>query len=224
VDDSFFRALFPGRFRVLGRWLPPLSHWHLACLHALGSPFITGAEITLADIQLGVKIARTRWPAEPDLRATFRDFRERVLRERNHVFVQREADAFAAWRAAYELRPRFWDHEDDELPKLLTAPAILIRIAQLDRLTKFTHAEAWNDVPPGYAAWLIATIQEQQGAELRFLYDGDDEDDGLPDLNALSEDDLYAYVVADVGVAEAEAWLARRRDAQAGKEETHGRN
>ena len=215
MDENFLRVLFPGRFRVLGRWLPPLSHWHLACLAALGSPFISqDREIILADVQLAVKVALTRWPAAPDLRPTLRDAWQRWRHEDDEPYVRAHADVFAAWRAAHELRPEFWEREDSNA-RLLTAPDVLIRVAQLERLTKFTHGQSWNDVTPGYAAWLVATINEQEGAELRFLREDDDEDDGLPDLTTMSEDELCAYLAADLGAAEANAFMQRRADLRA---------
>lgn len=213
MDDVFHRTLFPPRVRVLGRWLPPLSFWHLACLQALESPFIRGGDIALADIQLGVKIAFTRWPAPPPVRRTWREAAQRWLYDRSPSYVRREAEAFSLWRQLHELRPEFWERED-QLPRLLTAPAILARVAQLERLTKFTHAEAWNDLTPGYASWLISTIQEQQGAELRFVRDEDDENDELPDLTTMTEDELCAYIAQDLGAAEANAFMQRRARAR----------
>jgi hypothetical protein len=213
VDDPFFRVLFPGRFRVLGRALPPLSYWHLACLHALGSPFVqTRGDITLADVQLAVKCARARWPHPPDLRPTWADLYQRLRYDRAPAYVDAQAQVFAAWRAAHEVRPHFWDREG-EVPRLLTAPALLARVAQLERLTKFSHDQAWNDVTPGYASWLTSTVLEQEGGELRFVQESDDEDDGLPDLNALNDAALYAIVLADRGAEFADEWLEARREA-----------
>lgn len=219
MDETFYRTLFPPRVRVLGHWLPPLSFWHLACLHAIGSPFVrdTG-DITLADVQLAVKCCLTPWPRRPDLRPTLRDLWQRLRHDRDPGYVRAASEAFALHRSSHEMRPEFWEHEGAS-PRFLTAPAILARVAQLERLTKFTHAEAWDQVTPGYAAWLTSTIIEQTGVELRFKREDDETDDGLPDLTQLDEAALFEIVKKDVGEEDARAWLERRRErAQQGEE------
>jgi len=215
VDDSFFRVLFPGRHRVLGRELPPFSFWHQACLYALSSPFVQASgNITLADVQIAVKVCHTRYPHSPDLRPTFADAWQRWRFDRRPDVVRGEAQAFAAYRAAFTARPRFWENEG-ELPRTYSAPAILAHVAQLERLTKFTHDQAWNDVPPGYADWLVSTIIEQLGGESRFLYEDDEQPEtDLPDLNALEDDALFKIVERDRGTEFAQAWLDHRRRSQ----------
>ncbi len=213
MDDSFFRALFPGTHRVLGRTLPALTPWRLLCLHAISSPFVTpGAVATLADIQLAVKCCRARAPHQPAFRLTCRDTWQRFWHEYDAAFVRAQAQLFVDYLIAYQQRPRFWENETHK-GKLASAPQILSTVAELQRCTNLTHDEAWNGIAPGYATWLIATIAEQQGAELRFLWEADEEpDERLIDLESLSDADLEAHIAADIGPVMARAFMKRRAE------------
>ena len=80
-----------------------------------------------------------------------------------------------------------------------------------------TQDEIWNRTPPGYAAWLDGAIAEQEGAELRFVRPEDDEPSDLPDFNSMTDEELYAIAVQDLGKESADLWLARRRANRAEK-------
>jgi hypothetical protein len=211
VDDSFYRCLFPGAHRVLGRRLFLFSFWHLLTLHAVESPLLDpDAQASLPDLQVGVKICRSRWPNQPDLRPSLRD-RLMYRRHRNDAgFLRREMDRFGAYRAAHEAMPEFWQNEAEIVPRRLTAPAVLARVTSLMRRTNLSRDEIWNGIAPGEACWIDGAISEQEGGEMRFVRDGDEAVSHLPDLTTLSEADLYTVVLADLGKERADAWAAAR--------------
>jgi hypothetical protein len=220
MDDTFLTSLFPGVHRVLGRKLPPLSLWHLACLHAISSPLVTlQGEVTFGDLQLAVRISRMRWPQQPDFRPRLRDAIERVCFSLHRktwqlLRLRRESEKWMFYRNCYNAQPSFWEVEHDENTggSTLNAPEIMLRVVELTRVRGLRHAQIWNEISPGYSAWLVSTNQQRDGAALRFLYPEDELDEELPDLNALPDDELEKIVSADLGPEAAALFMEARRE------------
>jgi hypothetical protein len=224
VDENFYRSLFPGTHRVLGRELLPLSFFHLLALRAVESPLLDpDGDVELPDLMVAVKICRSRFPSQPNLRPCFREKLLFLWRKDDRAFLARETEKFLAYKTAHEaFGPRFWENENEIVPRTLSAPAILARVVSLERRTNFTHQQIWNDIPPGYAAWLDGAIAEQEGAELRFEQPDDFAEDELPDLREAGAQELYEQAVRDLGREAADDWLARRNAYLAERAERRG--
>ena len=212
MEENFLLSLYPGRHVILGVTLPLFSFWHLLGLHAIRSPFVIKDGIAeLKDLQLAVKICQSRYPDQPDLRTWTSDAWLFFRRRNDIAFVGDQCARFVFYKECHEALPEFWDNENEIVPRSLTAPAILARVASLARRPGFTHSEIWNDIAPGYACWLSSAMAEQEGAELRFQREEDLEEDDLPDLTKLSEEELYQVVLKDLGKEGADTWLANRQ-------------
>lgn len=180
MSEPFYQHLFPSRYRVLGRWLPPLSLWHVASLEALRSPFVTHqGSIEFADVQVAVKVCLSRWPKQPTLKPTIRDACMAWIYRHNHRRIAEQARIMFAHINAYSTPPRVWESVEEGCATI-TAPPILSRIARLASLGNMSMREIWNDVTPGFSIWLLLALAERDGAEIRFWNECDDDD--LPEF------------------------------------------
>ncbi len=211
--EPFFRLLFPPRYRVLGYELPPLSLWHVAALEAIGSPLLSPhgeTRIELGDLQAAVRICQTRWPDQPDMRPRLVDWWQQLRHKTSLRYLRTHAEAFHAYFALHCTPPELW--EDEGVPRLLTAPSILSRVAGLAALPAFTLDSIWNDVTPGYALWLLCAKAERETGNVRFVTEEDAEDDANPQphLETRPDAELYEIAKRELGEAAANTWLAAR--------------
>lgn len=160
TSHLFYESVFATQYRVLGVKLPPLSLWHLAALDAVESPFVTWrGNVCLGDIQIAVQICRTRWPKRPDIRPTLWTRLQNLALNRNERYVRGQAEMLAAHIAHHCIYPPVWS---DEGGKPIGCPPQLNRVVSLLALN-VGLSEAWNDISPGMASWMIAAEAERQG-------------------------------------------------------------
>lgn len=213
--EQFYRHLFPARYRVLGRVLPPLSLWHLAALEAIDSPLISSEgdqPIELGDLQSAVQVCLTRWPRQPQLSPSLRHWWQQFRHRKDLRYLKRHAEAFRAYLQMHCTPPELW--QDEGKPRLITAPLVLSRVAGLAALPGFTLDAIWNDVTPGYALWILAANAERQNPDaVRFCRPEDDDDELLEDLTVKTEEEIYQLAVREMGQENADIWFARRQKA-----------
>lgn len=230
MDESFLAALFPRRHFILGSWLRPYCHGHLAALDAVGSPFLaapdSGASVGAGDLLLAVRVcAAPGWPllCPDDLRPRPADVLRRWWLERRPARLRAAVQAFQNYLDDHTSFPEFWEEQsvkedDDGQPvggapsrRMLSAPVALARVCALISRTTLTLAEAWT-LPLAMPAWYAGTLDEMEGAHVRFLRDGDIEEQPEPEP-VISERQLYAQAVRHLGRDAANAWRAARRAA-----------
>ena len=210
--EAYYRQLFAPQYIVLGKTLPPLSLWHLAALEALASPFVTRqGSFDLADLQVAVKICLTRWPQQPVLRPTAVDLAQQRRRRGNQTYLAREARAFTDYLALHNRPPEIWESEMDK-PRLLSAPAVLSRVAGMLKFPALTLDQIWNDISPGQALWLLCATAERETGEIRFVTD-EDHEEAPPKEDREDEAATYAFAVQQLGQTRADAWWAARQRA-----------
>jgi len=174
VDDRFFTAYFPGCARVCGRVLIDFSPYHYLLLKAVNSPFLDANGVnTPADLLAAVAACRNKFGQPVKIKPTFRDALWKWRMMRNPKLFRKEAITFSKWMAAHTSGPRFWQVITGG-PKTrdLTGPDILTLIVPLMIKTGMSEADAWN-MSLGRAQWMNAEIQEIEGSDRRFLYEGD---------------------------------------------------
>lgn len=211
MSEPFQRTLFPGTAHIGGRALPPLTFWRLACLQAIGSPFLQAADtqVTLADLLLAVRAVTTVNLVPPDLRPSWRDRLLYRRRKANRAWFEREATNFLQWLSLHQLRPELWQNDDDSSLRTITAPPLLNQITGLMH-AGLSHTEAW-DTAPGYASWLITAAAERDSAAIRFATADDTAFDAeLADHDLRSESDIIAQARLDLDPATFDRWLAAR--------------
>jgi len=217
MSEPFFRHLFPPQYRVLGHVLPPLSLWHLAALEAIGSPLLAsepGHTAELGDLQAAIRICLTRWPDQPDLRPTLRDWWQQFLHRKDRRYLRDHAEAFHAYLQIHTTPPELWKGEG-EIPRLISAPSVLSRVAGLSELPAFTLNDIWNNVTPGYAYWHLCAIAERDPSlSVRFAREEDEEESDLPDLEQQSDEELYQLALRELGKDRADCWLAARQESR----------
>jgi len=174
VDDSFFTAYFPGSVTVCGRRLDRFTSHHYLLLRALDSPFMAASgTIDSAALLVAVSACRKSFGDEPRLRPTLKDAFWRLRMMRSPKLFERECKKFAAWMAAQASGPKFWEViSGGQKTRDLTGPDILTLVTSLMMKTSISESEAW-DMPLGRAKWLNAEINELEGSERRFLYQGE---------------------------------------------------
>lgn len=211
MSESFHHVLFPGAARVLGVMLPPLSLWSLSALDAIRSPFLSAdpaAEVTLADLQIAVRVVVAPVLTAPDLRPRFRDRWQFRRRKNDRRFLDANATAFLAWLAAHQRLPELWRQESADEPRMLSAPLALSLVASLMQLG-MTHREAWS-CGPGYARWLLLASQERESDAVRFVEDDAGLDEALSEDDQRTEAEILAQARLDLDPATYARWLQNR--------------
>lgn len=218
MSDAFLRHLFPPQCRVLGHRLPAVfSLWAMAGLEAIGSPLRPGAasteSVSLGDLQIAVRIVSTRWPDQPEMKPRLSDWWQQCRHREDKPFLQTQATAFSTWIALHSTPPELWRDEGGK-GRLLTAPLVLAKFSALTAFPCFSLASLWNDISPGFAAWLLCADRERRDGDVRFWTDDDEaaaSAEPEPELEALPDSELYALAVQQLGRARADAWLAARK-------------
>lgn len=213
MNSLFAEAVIHGQHRVLGYRLRPYSFAALFALEVVESPFVcgTGRTYTLADVLQAAKICSAPNPRCVDLRPSLRDRLTFALRKHDTAFVAAAAQCLTAYIDDYASLPEFYQ-DSESGGKPLSAPWVLTRIANLMRLTNCSREEAWN-TPVGEGVWIECAIREVTGDSLRFV----DPDEPEPDdggVSEMSEADLYAMAVRDMGEDRARDWMDKRKAAQ----------
>lgn len=209
MDDSFYKAFFPPEVRVCGVKLRPFSLWHRVCLGAVDSPFLDGGrEFTPADLLVALQICKTEWPNQPDLRPSLLGRWRKRRMTNSHIRFARAGRVFVRYLSDFSSRPQFWTSESDNR-RILTGPPILSQVCSLVA-NGHSLKDAWN-MSPGEADWYDCTQAERMGAEDRFLWEDDLEDD-LPDLNEVDEETLMKQAILDLGPERAKQWAKARKE------------
>lgn len=92
---------------------------------------------------------------------------------RDPAMFRREVMRFARWMSDHSCGPRFWQVvSGGPETRDLTGPDILTLIVPMMMRTSMSESEVWN-MSLGRAQWISAEIQEIDGSQRRFLYDGD---------------------------------------------------
>ena len=211
--ESFLQTLFPGRARVCGRVLPPLTLWRLACLQAVRSPFLDPqASWTLKDLLIALRAVCTPNLQPPDMRQTWRDVWHLHRHGLSKAYLEAHATTFVKYLSLHQLRPEMWQPEGDDAAAArdITAPVLLSHVAALMELG-MTHAEAW-DTAPGYATWLILAHAERHNDRVQFTDAEQDKeiDQMLADLEKRDEAQIIAQAKADLPPAIFEKWIQQR--------------
>lgn len=229
MDDSFLAALYPGEFRVCGYRLRPYCAGHLAALCVYGSPFATsGTETGAAELLQALRICETAGfplPSATQLRPRFFDRVKGWWLGRSETRLRAAATAFETYRLAHYSFPDFYNneataeeesdgrelskHKDKKRP--LSAPFLLARVCALIGRTTLTEAQVWQ-MPLALPSWYIGTLDELEGAPVRFLYESDEEEDDMPvAVEDMDEAEVYAMAVQTMGHEYADRWLEETR-------------
>lgn len=209
MDDTFYQAFFTGDSKVLGYYLKPFSLGHVLTLNAINSPLLDPeGVINPSDLLIALKVCSMSYPYDNSLKPSLLDLCKKLWIEKKVERLRKYANIFNGYVQMHTSKPRFWK---DELgsSKELTAPSILSLAASLVS-SGLSQQETW-EMSIGKAVWLDAAIVERNGAELRFLYEQDLTDD-LPDLNELSDAEVYKIVLKDLGKVDADRWMKVRKE------------
>lgn len=213
MSEQFLRILFPGQARVCGHVLPQLTLWHLACLFAIQSPFLSidkqGGTFTLSDLLLAVRAVQAGNQRTPSLRPRIRDLLTLIFRRKNKAYREKHGVCFVEWLSLHQLSPKMWENEDDG-NREISAPFILSQVAGLMSLG-MSHSEAWN-TSPGYAKWLLPAHAERQTDRVKFYTEEDDEINMVTAaLDQRTESETLAQAKADLAPEAYERWLSARQ-------------
>lgn len=178
MDDRFFTAYFPGCARVCGRVLNDFSPFHYLLLRAIDSPLINPEGVNRpSDLLAAVAACRNRFGSPVKLKPTLRDLLWRLRMDRNPALFKREIVKFSLWMTSHSSGPRFWEIvSGGPATRELTGPDVLTLVIPVIMKTGMTEKDVLN-MSLGRLQWMSAEISEIEGSTLRFLFDGDLQDD-----------------------------------------------
>ncbi len=145
--------------------------------------------------------------------------------ERRPERLRAAAQAFRDYLDDYSQFPEFWQEESlaDEEEKeegglfaqaesgrQLSAPVALARVCALVSRTTLSWDQAWR-LPICLPTWITATLDEMEGARVRFVRESDVDGSDLPPEPALSEKQIYAQAVRHLGREKAREWWQQRK-------------
>lgn len=173
MDDRFFTAYFPGEATVCGRPLESFTPYHYLLLRALKSPLVDHEGVNRpADLLVAIAACRNQFGKPVRLNPTIKDAIWRLRMMRNPALFRREMGKFVKWMAAHSSGPKFWEViEGGSKTRDLTGPDILTLIVPLMMKAHLSESEVWN-MSLGRAQWMSAEIQEMEGADRKFFYEG----------------------------------------------------
>lgn len=163
--DRFVRALWPDRYRCLGRRLRPLSIGHLLLLRRLGSPLVLGGTPDAADIALAVFICSRPWRrALAAMRRPWLGIRLIPLGVRASWWSAKAVRGLTAYLRAGMAGPRWWPvHRPGCEPSEMRSPYWLTILVALEAEMGATSDQAL-DMPVALALWRVAALREREGA------------------------------------------------------------
>ncbi len=171
MDSRFSKAVayIPKGRKVLGKTLLPICLRHRVVLEYYDSPFVTGEEITAADVIMAVRVMSTfdknemhRGPTEEEL---------------DHIILlQVDKDRLQSVVADIKLHieensnwPVFWNKnksgQDNGLPWEITVVSSIVR-------NGIPYEQAWT-MPEAEAIWLHACNMAADGIDFRIVSDED---------------------------------------------------
>ena len=163
---SPFRANDPwSGHKVLGRRLRPFCLWHSFLLEQMGSPFVTGAGVTAADLSRAVAVCRCRYGGVSRTpRFSLAAFWKVLGRG-----LGSEVQLFREYVADFQTRPdyRVIPPRGATGPARGQAPEYLRLVAEVIAMTRCSRQEAW-EMPVGEARWWFALGLKNRGADLDF--------------------------------------------------------
>jgi hypothetical protein len=173
LPESFAGAFLPQcPVRILGRTLRPFCLWHQFALQVIESPFVTGAGMTLIDLDFAARICAAPAGINPEvlLRANEPPSlwqKLRLVRLARRYSIETEADRFAVYMRHHCQFPEFWSSADSGGDELSAPPVIGSIVAQLIK-GGYREPEAWA-MQPGRAHWMAALFARLGGADIRFF-------------------------------------------------------
>lgn len=222
MDSAFYRAhtaravCGAGTFTLMGRRLLPLSCCHAALLEEIGSPFVKGGVVELADVEVFSRVCSERMP-----RGDFGDLDAGALRGRDLAQEVEVAKAFLAM--CLESRPRRRQMLNGGEAVESGVPGWHYYVTGvLRKLHGVSRDELWYDWPVAEVLWLFDGIAEQESG-LRLIENAED----LEPMPAMSEAELegharVARVAQEAGEwANAEHALAREIEDDAERRRRH---
>jgi hypothetical protein len=156
VFDERFAEAFLNEVghRVLGKRLRPLSLWHQLQLEYVNSPFLTGAEIGLMDIEIATRICQSVFPHKVVL-PTIKGLKKWLFLARHcRRKLAQEVRLFEAYYLDYAAPPKYWPN--DSAPRERQIDEVLELVWYLCRRTGWRPEYVWN-LPLGQAHWYQAT-------------------------------------------------------------------
>lgn len=149
--------------RVFGLQMRPYSLWHKLQLEAVDSPFLTGAQITPAAVEVLARVCCTEYPRSADLR-TPRGIRRMLwLLRRSAYQWQTEAARANAYLTDYASYPKYWGDKIGGAGSRQIDDGLEI-VSFLALKTGWADTYIWN-LPVGMAHWYSAGIRICEGAE-----------------------------------------------------------
>lgn len=191
----------------MGYRLRPFCLGHVLILQAIDSPVLKEeGEVSASDLIIALKACSSTWPFNPDLKLGLIDHLRKSMLRKSKVKLRDAVVAFELYVRSHTSRPRFWKVEASMNSMDITSPSILSLAVSLSSIG--SQEEIWS-MSLGKASWYDSVLLEKKGAKLRFFYDSDIEDD-LPDLDELSEDELFEMAIRDLGIEKAKVWRENR--------------
>lgn len=150
--------------RVLGRRLRPYSLWHKVQLEFHNSPFLAGGPLTVADVELAVRICRTQFPVAARMPARGRLGRLLWVFRAERVDVVEHRDAFLAFLADYDSGAKLWNTAGSG-----TRRDVDESIEEVTLYREYTGAVRWEpwNLPIGELYWMNILHARRAGAKVK---------------------------------------------------------
>lgn len=151
--------------KVLGKRLRPFCLWHSFLLEQMGSPFVTGAGVTAADLSRAVAVCRCRYR---ELYAPTR-FCMVAFWKVLGPGLGKEVQRFRDYVGDFQTRPDYHvvPTRGATGPARGQAPDYLRLVAEAIAVARCSRQEAW-EMPVGEARWWFAIGLKNRGADLDF--------------------------------------------------------
>ena len=210
MDDRYFHGILGCEAVVCGRRLSNLTPWHVTLLEMNELPFTAGgASIEAKHILQIIRVVKTSYPNEPDMRPfKVRDLFWLWRMRKKKVFIK-ELHKLNSWLEVQTSMPRLWESSESSSGKTLSAPSMLLIIMALASKTAITDKDAWN-TRLSLCRWYDTTLAELAGADIKLAYD-EDEDQMIDRLEDKEESEIIAFVKQDLGEKDFKKWHAARR-------------
>lgn len=206
--ESFYRAFLNPELKLLGKTLKPFCFGHQVVLKALESPFVTGARnIESIDLIMALKVCESSYPFKPDLSLNFLEKITCFYLNRNPIRLFDLCMTFQGYLNEHMNCPEYWQDTDGN-SKTVYAPDEVFYVANLVK-SGIDYKKAW-EMSIGEAAWINAALFELSGNDSAYT-DPIDDDLNPPDINDLTEEEIYIQAVKDKGEKRAQEFMELRR-------------